>query len=84
VICSLTGVIDTSSIAREDYTTHGLHLSYQGKNSFMQLIAERVFSHNVSGISSIPVITHASASLSFTLNSKASRCLTYIKCNPEV
>ncbi|PNF16230.1 hypothetical protein B7P43_G15297, partial [Cryptotermes secundus] len=56
------GVIDTSSILREDYTMHGLHLSSRGKKRLTQLIAERVVGGRVSGISSIPVITNARAS----------------------
>jgi hypothetical protein len=48
----------------------------------MQIIAKRVVSGYASSISSIPVITHARASPFFSLNSKAQRCLTYIKCSP--
>jgi hypothetical protein len=58
---SPTDVTDTSSIAREDYTMQGLHLHSQGKKMFTQLTAERVAGGHVSGISSIPVITHAKA-----------------------
>jgi hypothetical protein len=50
----------------------------------MQLIAERVVGGRTSGISSIPVITHARASPFFSLNSKPQMCLTHIKCSPEV
>jgi hypothetical protein len=56
------GVIDTSSVAREDYTMHGLHLSCRGKKRLMLLIAERVVGGHASGISSSPVIIHARAS----------------------
>jgi hypothetical protein len=56
------GVTDTSSIVREDYTMHGLHLNSQGKRRLKQLIAERVVGGHASGISSIPVVTHAKAS----------------------
>jgi hypothetical protein len=56
------GVTDTSSIAREDYTTHDLHLNSQGNKRLMQLIAERVVGGHASGVSSVPVISHARAS----------------------
>jgi hypothetical protein len=36
------GVTDTSSIAREGYTTHGLHLYSWDKKRLMHLIAERI------------------------------------------
>jgi hypothetical protein len=35
-------VIDTSSIAREDYTMHDLHLNSRGKKKLMQLIWNRI------------------------------------------
>jgi carbonic anhydrase/acetyltransferase-like protein (isoleucine patch superfamily) len=54
-------VIDTS-IVREDYTMHGLHLNSPGKKRPTQLIAERVVSGHASGISSNALITHARAS----------------------
>jgi hypothetical protein len=50
------------SIAREEYTTHGLHLNSRGKKSLMHLIAERVVDGHAPSVSSIPVITHARAS----------------------
>jgi hypothetical protein len=56
----------TSSIARDDYTMHGLHLNSQGKTRLMQIIAERVVGGQASGINSIPVITHARASPFFS------------------
>jgi hypothetical protein len=56
------GATDTSSLARDDYTTHGLHLNFQGMKRLTQLIAESVVGGHASGISSIPVITHARAS----------------------
>jgi hypothetical protein len=49
----------------------------------MQLTAERVVGDHASGISTIPVVTHAKASF-FQLNSKAQRCLTCIKYSPAV
>jgi hypothetical protein len=55
------GVTNTSPIMREDYTMHGLHLNSQGKKRLMQLTAERVVGDHASGISSIPVVTHARA-----------------------
>jgi hypothetical protein len=55
------GVSDTSSIVREDYTMHGLHLSCEGKKKLTQPIAERVVGGHASGISSIPIIAHARA-----------------------
>jgi hypothetical protein len=56
------GVTDTSYLARDNYSMHGLHLNSQGKKKFMQLIAERVVGGHASGIGSISVITHARAS----------------------
>jgi hypothetical protein len=54
------GVTDTSPSVREDYTVHGLNS--RGKKRLMQLTAERVVGDHGSGISSIPVVTHARAS----------------------
>jgi hypothetical protein len=54
------GVTETSFMAREDYTTHGLHFNTQGKKRLLQLITERVVAGHASSIRSIPVITHAS------------------------
>jgi hypothetical protein len=59
---SNTGVSDTSSIARENYTMHGLHLNSRGKKRLMQLTAGNVVGGHMLDISSIPVITHARAS----------------------
>jgi hypothetical protein len=56
------GIIDAASIAREDFTMHGLHLNFRGKRRLTHLIAKRVIGGHVSSISSIPVITHARAS----------------------
>jgi hypothetical protein len=36
------GVTDASSIARENFTTYGLHLNSQGKKRLTHLIAEMV------------------------------------------
>jgi hypothetical protein len=58
-------VSDTSSIVREDYNIHGLHLNSQGNKSLMQPIAGRVVGGHTSGRSGIPVITHTRASLFF-------------------
>jgi hypothetical protein len=55
------GIIDSDYFVRGDYTTHGLHLNYQGKRKLTHLI-ERMDVGHVSGVSSIPVITHAIAS----------------------
>jgi hypothetical protein len=52
-------VTDTSLFVMEDYTMHGLHLNSRGKKRLMQLIAEQAVGGHASGISSIPVITHA-------------------------
>jgi hypothetical protein len=46
----------------------------------MQLVAERGVDGQVSSTSSIPLITCATASPLFSLNSKAHGYLTYIKC----
>jgi hypothetical protein len=75
-------VIDASSVMREDFMRHGFHLNSQGKKRLKQLVAERVVDGRVSSTSSIPVITHATAS-SF-LNSKAHTYSTYIKCVSSV
>jgi hypothetical protein len=83
-LMSHIGVTGTSPTVREDYTSHGLHLISHTKKRLMQLIAVRVVGGHVSDVSSIPVKTHDRASLSFSLNSKAQRCLTYIKCSPTV
>jgi hypothetical protein len=56
------GVIDTTSIMREEYMTHGLHLNSQGKKKLMLLIPRRINEDHLSSTSSIPVITHARAS----------------------
>jgi hypothetical protein len=56
------GIIDTASIAREDFTKHGLHQNSRGKKRLTHLIAERVVGGHVSRISRIPVTTHARAS----------------------
>jgi hypothetical protein len=55
-------IADTSSIAMEEYTAHGLHLSYRGRKRPKPLIAERFVGGHASGVSSIPAITHAMAS----------------------
>jgi hypothetical protein len=57
------GVTDVSSMVREDFTMHGLHLNSEGKRRLRHLIAERIIGGHVSSISSIPVITHATAPL---------------------
>lgn len=56
------GVIDTTTIVREEYTNHGLHLNWRGKRKLTLLIAKKLGDDHVSNISSIPVITHARAS----------------------
>jgi hypothetical protein len=56
------GVIDTSSIAREEYTMHDLHLNLQDKKRLVELAAETVVGGHASGISSIPGITHTRVS----------------------
>jgi hypothetical protein len=55
------GVVDTTTIVREEYTTHGLHLSSRGKLNLTLLTAKRLGDGRVAGISSITVITHAKA-----------------------
>jgi hypothetical protein len=56
------GVIDTTTIVREEYTNHGLHLNWRGKRKRTLLIARKLSDDHVLGIGSIPVITHARAS----------------------
>jgi hypothetical protein len=55
-------VIDTTTIVREEYMNHGLHLNWRGKRKRTFLIAGKLGDDHVSGISSIPVITHTRAS----------------------
>jgi hypothetical protein len=56
------GVTTTASTVKEDYITHDLHLNSQGKKRFTQLTACKVAGDNVTRVSSIPVIIHASIS----------------------
>ncbi|KDR19419.1 hypothetical protein L798_06193 [Zootermopsis nevadensis] len=56
------GVIDTASLVRGDYTTHGLHLNSLGKKRLTHLIAGRICGGHVSSVSNIPVITHVRTS----------------------
>jgi hypothetical protein len=46
-------VIGTSSIAREEYTMHALHLNSRGKKRLTQLLAVRFVGGHASGIISI-------------------------------
>jgi hypothetical protein len=56
-------VTDTDTVAREKYTTHGLHPNSRGKMRLTHFIVECICSgHMPSKNSSIPVITHARAS----------------------
>jgi len=56
-------VIDTGTIVREEYTTHGLHLNSRGNMRLTHLTAESIRRGKVpSRNSSIPVITQAGAS----------------------
>jgi hypothetical protein len=55
------GIIDVASFVRGDYTTHGLHLNSRGKRRLTHLIDERISGGHMSSVSSIPVITHATA-----------------------
>jgi hypothetical protein len=80
---SYIGVTGASSIAREDFTTHGFHLNPRGKKRLTHLLVEKVIGRHVSSISSIPVITHKSLRF-FSVNLKKHRCLTYIKCGSAV
>jgi hypothetical protein len=59
---SHVGVIDTLTFRREEFTNHGLHLNSRGKRRLTLLIADGLNGGHVSGISSIPGITHARAS----------------------
>jgi hypothetical protein len=56
------GVIDTTTIGREEYMAQGLHLNSRGKRKLMLLIADKLDEGHVLGVSSIPVIIHATAS----------------------
>jgi hypothetical protein len=59
---SHVGVVNTTTIGRDEYMAHGLHLNSRGKRKHMLLIADRLDGGHVSGINSIPVITHVRAS----------------------
>jgi hypothetical protein len=61
-----------------------LNLNPRGMKRLMQLTANSVVGSHASGKSSVPVITYARASIFFSLNSKAQRCLTYVKCSSAV
>jgi hypothetical protein len=55
-------VIDTSTIVREEYTTHGLHLNPRGKMSLTYIIAEIIHDGHVPSMNNItPVITNTRA-----------------------
>jgi hypothetical protein len=57
------GVINTTTIVEEEYMNPGLHLNWRGKRKLTLLIATRKLgADHVSGIGSIPVISHARAS----------------------
>ena len=55
------GVVDTTTLRRDEFTTHGLHLNWRGKRRLMLLIADGMDGGHTSSVSSIPVITHARA-----------------------
>jgi len=56
-------VIDTGTVVREEYTTHGLHLNSRGNMRLTYRIVESIHCGQVpSRNSSIPVITQAGAS----------------------
>ena len=59
---SHVGVVGTTTIGREDYTAHDLHLNSRDKRKLTLLIADRLDGGHVSGVGSIPVIIHARAS----------------------
>jgi len=53
-------IIDTTLFLWEKFTTHDLHLNARGKRKITAIvIAKSLCDNNVSGIGSIPVITHA-------------------------
>ena len=56
---SHVGVMDTTTLKRDEFTTNGLHLNWQGKRRLMLLIADGLDGGHTSSVSSIPVITHA-------------------------
>ena len=56
-------VTENTSFQREDFRKHGLHVNSRGKNRLTQLTAKSLSDKNVSGTSSIPVITIVRASL---------------------
>ena len=58
---SHVGVTDTTTLKRDKFTTHGLHLNWQGKRRLMLLIAGGLDGGRTSSVSSIPVIINARA-----------------------
>ena len=74
-------VIDTTTIAREEYTAHGLHLDLRDKKKLMHLIADKLDGCQVSGVSSIPVIMRARAAPFIRINTKSQRHLRVIDTN---
>jgi hypothetical protein len=75
------GIIDVAPVVRGYYTTHGLNLNSRGKRRLAHLTDEKISGGHVSSVSSIPIITHATALPCFILKSKAQRYLTCIECN---
>ena len=63
-----------------EFKTHGLQLNSRGKKLTL-LIAKSLGENNVSGISSIPVITSERSSPFFILEATAQKCLRYFNCN---
>jgi hypothetical protein len=56
------GVTDTTTIVSEEYKPWPAPKNWRGKRKLTLLIARKLGDDHVSGISSIPVITHARAS----------------------
>jgi len=53
------GIIDTTSIVKEEFMTHGLHLNLWCKRKLKLLLAKHLGDNQVLGISNIPCITIA-------------------------
>jgi hypothetical protein len=75
------GVVDTTTIGREEYMAHGLYLNSRGKRKLMLLIADRLDGSHLSGVSSIPAIVHDRTLLFFRIKTKSQRHLTHIDAN---
>lgn len=54
---SHTDIIDTTSVVKEEFMTHGLHLNLWGKRKLTLLLAKSLGGNQMLGISNISFIT---------------------------